>query len=418
MALFTLQSGRFVAERDIATGGGGQVFEGRDTLTDDSVAIKRSHSDSKKIKRFQTECNLLCDLSHRTESNCQYVVQGIDFFEEHSQHYLVMEFVKGQSLDLYGKCPVRKALKYTESLLKGLSFLHGIGCTHRDIKPANLIHPSGSREKYFVKIVDLGLAKVDDGTTITQSGLGTYRYSAPECLTDYENITRQADIYSVGAVLYFLIAGLPPGFELCFQNTQRFNDDLRKWANGTWTSTPLSKISSGVTKSLSDFVARCLAADARKRPESVNDCMDEVKSILKPYDVLSNHGKVLPMLRQSIKKSIDAAKVNLDPVTTEGHTQIIANELRSHINLFRSHLSGSAKTILQPLQQLGRDPRQIQTKVEKLIVNLEHWCNLFSPNANGATEDKLRDFLKQADATIVDLLILEHQVDHLLVGVV
>lgn len=132
-------------------------------------------------------------------------------------HYMVWEYIDGenlaQRLRTRGTLPPREAVRLAIQALSGLEAVHRAGIVHRDIGPENLMI---ARDTNMLKIIDLGVAKVDDpDVAVTRTGIfvGKLRYAAPEqlgFLREDERIDARADLYSLGMVLYEMLAGRPP----------------------------------------------------------------------------------------------------------------------------------------------------------------------------------------------------------------
>ncbi len=132
-------------------------------------------------------------------------------------HYMVWEFIDGenlaQRLRARGTLPPREAVRIAIQTLNGLEAIHRAGIIHRDIGPENLMI---TRDTNTVKIIDLGVAKIDDpDVAVTRTGIfvGKLRYAAPEqlgFLPENERIDARADLYSLGMVLYEMLVGRPP----------------------------------------------------------------------------------------------------------------------------------------------------------------------------------------------------------------
>src|SRR5262249_7530434 len=130
-------------------------------------------------------------------------------------HFLVMEYVDGRDLDSLvktgGPLSVAAAVNCILHVARGLEYAHSRGIIHRDIKPANLLRDVNG----VVKVTDLGLARFRNTGSlggITQAGgvVGTVDFMPPEQAVDATRIDHRADIYSLGATLYFLLSGQPP----------------------------------------------------------------------------------------------------------------------------------------------------------------------------------------------------------------
>jgi hypothetical protein len=201
---------RYEPIEQIGTGGMATVWRARDTLLGRFVAIKRllPHlaDDAEAAQRFEREAQSAARLSHPG------IVTVFDSGEDADGPFIVQELVEGTTLAVqlaetgpFGPEPVVDIISQVAS---ALDHAHGLGVIHRDIKPANLIMESGGR----VRLADFGIARtIDDAATITGSGelVGTITYLAPEILAG-DPATVASDVYSLGAVTYELLAGLPP----------------------------------------------------------------------------------------------------------------------------------------------------------------------------------------------------------------
>ena len=132
-------------------------------------------------------------------------------------HYMVWEYIDGENLGQLirkrGTLPPREAIRIAVQALRGLDAIHRAGIIHRDIGPENLMI---TRDSGMVKIIDLGVAKEEDGdVAVTRTGIfvGKLRYASPEqlgFLPEKQRIDARADLYSLGMVLYEMLAGRPP----------------------------------------------------------------------------------------------------------------------------------------------------------------------------------------------------------------
>lgn len=178
------------------------------------------------LARFQREARLSLRLRHPN------VVRSFQVGQSGGLHYLVMEYLEGETLEdillRRRRLPPAEAVRLLHQALLGLQHLHEQGMVHRDLKPANLmlvpapvVGPSETTQHSAVKILDIGLGRElydennpappgDEGLTQEGALLGTPDYLAPEQARDPRTIDVRADIYSLGCVLYHCLTGQPP----------------------------------------------------------------------------------------------------------------------------------------------------------------------------------------------------------------
>lgn len=193
-----------------------------------AVAIKvlplARAADPTVLGRFQREARLAMRLHHPN------VIRTFEEGEHNGTHFLVMEFLQGETLkDVLlqrGRLPAPEAVRLIYQALLGLQHVHEQGMVHRDLEPANLMLVLGNTDQEdttlnrTVKILDIGLGKAmfDEGApgsgpvNLTASGdqLGTPLYCSPEQSKDPRQADIRSDIYSLGCVLYHALAGQPP----------------------------------------------------------------------------------------------------------------------------------------------------------------------------------------------------------------
>jgi serine/threonine-protein kinase len=203
---------RYELGRRLGLGGMSTVHLALDRRLQREVAIKllAEHlaDDRAFVARFRREALAAARLVHPN------IVQVFDFGRDDAsgRHYIVMEYVKGQScaeiLRDRGHLPVAEALAIVAHACRGLDYAHRNGVVHRDVKPGNLLRA----EDGLVKLADFGIAKaLTDESAITQVGsvLGTAAYLSPE-QAHGEEAGPAADIYSLGVVTYQLLSGRLP----------------------------------------------------------------------------------------------------------------------------------------------------------------------------------------------------------------
>src|SRR5579884_1041791 len=190
-------------------GGFGIVFRAFDETLQRVVALKvmapQLAATSPARKRFLREARSSAQVRHEN------VVQVYEVAEQ-PLPYLAMEFIPGetlqQRLDRAGPLDVPEVLRIGRQIAEGLAAAHAMDLIHRDIKPGNVLLEGGQHK---VKITDFGLARTADDASISQSGIiaGTPMYMAPEQALG-QTLDQRADLFSLGSVLYQMVAGRPP----------------------------------------------------------------------------------------------------------------------------------------------------------------------------------------------------------------
>ncbi len=193
----------------IGEGGMGAVFKGVDLMLEREVAIKMLRPELARqpnvVERFRTEAVTLAKLNHPNVATLHsFFRQGEDFF-------MVMEFVRGRTLDdvirAQGAMQCNQAIELFCMALEGIDHAHKMGIVHRDIKPANMM----LTETGSIKVMDFGIARVLGTDRLTRAGhlIGTVEYMSPEQVRGEETDAR-SDIYSLGILLYEMLTGRVP----------------------------------------------------------------------------------------------------------------------------------------------------------------------------------------------------------------
>ena len=186
------------------------VYVARDTKDNRIYAVKVMHielsNDGDLLARFQREAHILLNLSD------PHIVRVVDYGEDNSMHFIVMDYVDGQNLKYYtltnGPMEASRALNYAQQIAEGLDTAYKHGVVHRDIKPQNIL----INTKGVVKITDFGLARSRETVTLTQSNvfMGTAYYISPEQAESGRSADTRSDLYSIATVLFEMLAGHPP----------------------------------------------------------------------------------------------------------------------------------------------------------------------------------------------------------------
>ncbi|HLY50679.1 MAG TPA: protein kinase [Solirubrobacteraceae bacterium] len=273
----TLEStlaGRYRLEEVVGRGGMSTVYRATDEVLGRTVAVKillpaLADQDPTYSVRFEREARAAAALATSA------VVTVYDTGVDAGSHYIVMEYIEGRSLDeiLRDRRPLDpgEALRITERIAQALAVAHAAGILHRDIKPANVMVASDGT----VKVLDFGIARRLDATTITQAAsvVGTAAYMAPERALGQPGDER-ADIYSLGCLLYAMLTGSPPfGGEISAAV-------LHQQINAS--PSPPSQRRRGLTPALDALVLNLLAKAPEARPASAAEVRDQIAALSQP----------------------------------------------------------------------------------------------------------------------------------------
>jgi hypothetical protein len=201
--------GRYVLSEVLGAGGMATVWRARDEVLGREVAVKvlspQYAADAAFVARFEREARHAAGLSHPR------LVTVFDSGVDGAMPFIVMELVAGrtlrQVLDDAGMLPAGEAARIAAAVCEALEAAHAAGVVHRDIKPANILLAAGGE----VKVLDFGIARADGlaGGTRTLAVLGTAAYLSPEQASGGPS-GPQADLYSLGCVLFEMLTGAPP----------------------------------------------------------------------------------------------------------------------------------------------------------------------------------------------------------------
>jgi serine/threonine protein kinase len=201
--------GRYQLGSLLGVGGMARVYLASDRVLERQVAVKVLSlpyaQDPLFVERFRREARSAARLSHPN------IVAVFDSGSDAGLHYLVMEYVAGQSLAQLladrGRLAPRRAAELAIEVCRALAAAHAQGLVHRDVKPGNVLVTEDGR----VKVTDFGIVKAAAATTLTGTGtvLGTAAYLSPE-QAQGGPVDARSDLYSLGCVLYELLCGSPP----------------------------------------------------------------------------------------------------------------------------------------------------------------------------------------------------------------
>ncbi len=266
-----LLAGRYRLFDKIGEGGAAEVFRARDERLDRLVAIKLLRPqftyDEASRTRFINEARAAARLSHPN------IVDVYDFGEtEDGTMFIAMQYIEGQSLkDILrkrGRLSAGEAVAMAIQACHALSAAHSQGLVHRDVKPQNILVDRGGN----AHLTDFGIVKALSGPALTQSGMtfGTAAYMSPEQATGGP-VGPESDIYSLGCVLYEMLAGRPP-----FDGD---NPAVVAYKQVWEEPVPLHMLVPEVPPSLERVVMRCLSKDPGRRYPSTRDLAADLERL-------------------------------------------------------------------------------------------------------------------------------------------
>ena len=263
--------GDFRLVREIGRGGMGIVYEAEQESLGRRVAIKllpkQSLLDDKALQNFRREASTAAAMHH---SN---IVPIFGSGESDGTHYLVMQLVRGESLDKRitkeeTQLDSHAAAEIAAQISDGLAYAHGNGVLHRDVKPANILID----EDGVAQLTDFGLARnMQDDPTMTQALSGSPRYMAPERFQGRSD--ERSDVYGVGLTLYEILTGAPAFKDLSpEQLPEAVKLHLVK---------PLGNVRPDVSADLQTIVSKAISPDPAHRYQSASDLRDDLNRFLK-----------------------------------------------------------------------------------------------------------------------------------------
>jgi len=263
------QFGQYQLVGKLGEGGMGEVYLAEHALLKRPCALKvirpEAGADPIALARFEREVQSAARLAHPN------TIEIYDYgHTDDGTFYYVMEYLQGLSLSELvrqaGPLPPGRVVYLFRQVCAGLAEAHGLGLVHRDLKPANVFVAVHGGESDVAKVLDFGLVKLtkDPGTAALTSDMtvsGTPLYMAPEQAVGDRALDARADIYALGAMMYFALTGQPP-----FQGE---NALAIMMAHGRDPVVPPSQIRPDVPADLEQVVLRCLAKKPENRYPSV-----------------------------------------------------------------------------------------------------------------------------------------------------
>ena len=311
-----MELGQYTLESKIGEGGMGEVYRARHGMMRRPSAIKLLRADRAgeiDLRRFEREVQLTARLTHPN------TITIFDYGRTHDGvFYYAMELLDGATLQrivsIAGAQPAGRVVRILAMVCGALTEAHAIGLIHRDIKPANIMLCTQGGERDVVKLLDFGLVKeFQVGRAVQLTGasmvVGTPQYLAPESIREPDSADPRTDIYALGAVAYYLLAGVhvfdgKSIVEVCSQHLHQEPE-------------PLSARGLAVPAELEAVVLACLHKDPARRPQTAAELRRRVEAC--PVDPWDN-AKALAWWREyqpdleddGVQRTADAMTIAVD----------------------------------------------------------------------------------------------------------
>jgi serine/threonine-protein kinase len=265
--------GRYKFIQKIGKGAFGTVVLVEDTVVEERLILKFLNanvaSDEEMLKRFVHELRYSRRITHEN------VIRIYDFLYIGGGYAISMEYFPSHTLgaEIANEKPMKpaKAVRYAIDICVGMSVAHQQGIIHRDLKPANILINDGG----LVKIVDFGVAAAakSGDTQLTKTGyvIGSPKYMAPEQILG-KKVDERADIYSLGVILYEMLAGSPPysrgdHMSVMYQHVQG-------------KAQPLQEANPSIPGALSEIVTKTMSVDKAKRYASMEELRGALAAVV------------------------------------------------------------------------------------------------------------------------------------------
>lgn len=297
---------RYEIIEEVGSGGMAIVYKAKCQLLNRFVAVKVLRSDLQNdaefVRRFNVEAQAAASLAHPN------IVSIYDVGNEDGLHYIVMEYIEGETLkDYIDKkriLPWREAVSYAIQIGRGLEQAHKNSIVHRDIKPHNIIMTADG----VLKVTDFGIARANVQSTMTceDSAIGSVHYISPEQARGGYTDAR-SDIYSLGIVLYEMLTGNVP-----FDNESPVTIAIKHIQEAP---VPPREHNISIPLAVEQIVLKAISKELSMRYKTVSDFIKELQ------DVLDDPSRIINEIVDSEEKKADNEQTKIMPVIKETETK-------------------------------------------------------------------------------------------------
>lgn len=256
--------GKYRIDRPLGNGGFGAVYLAEDTMIGKQVALKVPHRQNQALEELAAEAKLMAPLSHPnivSVLTAERDAEGIFF--------IVMEYVEGESLaerlTRDGQIDEPQAVTWSIQISDAVRYAHSKNLLHRDLRPSNVLLAQDGT----AKVVDFSISRLLERDPYASTRIGSPPYMAPEHFQG--RATFASDLYSIGVMMYEMVTGVLPFFDL---NPSRIEELV---AAGRFT--PPNLKNRKVSKDLSDIVQKAMARDLSQRYRSAEDLLTDLRHL-------------------------------------------------------------------------------------------------------------------------------------------
>lgn len=303
--------GRYEVQEIIGVGGMAVVYKAYDSIDDRTVSIKvlkdEFLANEEFKRRFKNESKAIAVLSHPN------IVKVYDVHFGDKLQYIVMEYVDGITLKEYiqkqGTITWNDAVYFTSQILRALQHAHDRGIVHRDIKPQNImLLPNGQ-----IKVADFGIARFSrsETRTMTENAIGSVHYISPEQAKG-EFTDERADIYSVGVVLYEMLAGKVP-----FEAESAVSVALMQLQN---EAKRLTEINPDIPLGLEQITVHAMQKNPSSRYQTATEMLLDIEEIIKNPKVTFDYSYFVD--KEPIRYVIKTDKNQNNEISQEDSVQV------------------------------------------------------------------------------------------------